>query len=71
MRAHTEGKVREGKRFATVIGMAAAGVMALGAQTALAGGSPATAPRRISSSRGRRSRTPRRRDPYATGVSAT
>jgi hypothetical protein len=38
MRAHTEGKDKMGKRFAIVIGVAAAGVMALGAQTALAGG---------------------------------
>src|ERR671910_266011 len=37
MRADTEGKYEMGKRFATVIGVAAAGVMALGAQTALAG----------------------------------
>ena len=34
MRAHTEGKYEMGKRFAIVIGVAAAGVMALGAQTA-------------------------------------
>jgi hypothetical protein len=34
MRAHTEGKDKLGKRFAIVIGVAAAGVMALGAQTA-------------------------------------
>jgi hypothetical protein len=40
MRAHTEEKDKMGKRFATVIGVAAAGVMALGAQTALAGGEP-------------------------------
>ena len=40
MRAHTEGKDEMGKRFAIVIGVAAAGVMALGAQTALAGGEP-------------------------------
>jgi hypothetical protein len=40
MRAHTEGKHEMGKRFAVVIGVAAAGVMALGAQTALAGGEP-------------------------------
>jgi hypothetical protein len=38
MRAHTEGKDKMGKRFAIVIGVAAAGVMALGAQTTLAGG---------------------------------
>ncbi len=31
----TEGKDEMGKRFAIVIGVAAAGVMALGAQTAL------------------------------------
>jgi hypothetical protein len=36
MRAHTNGKNEKGKRFATVIGVAAAGVMALGAQTATA-----------------------------------
>ena len=36
MRAHTEGKYKMGKRFAIVIGAAAAGVMALGAQTATA-----------------------------------
>jgi hypothetical protein len=36
MRAHTEGKDKMGKRFASVIGVAAAGVMALGAQTAAA-----------------------------------
>ncbi len=40
MRAHTKGKHKMGKRFAIVIGVAAAGVMALGAQTALAGGEP-------------------------------
>jgi hypothetical protein len=40
MRAHTKGKHEMGKRFAIVIGVAAAGVMALGAQTALAGGDP-------------------------------
>jgi hypothetical protein len=40
MRAHTEGKYEMGKRFAIVIGVAAAGVMALGAQTAAAGGEP-------------------------------
>ena len=40
MRAHTEGKYEMGRRFAIVIGVAAAGVMALGAQTALAGGEP-------------------------------
>ena len=40
MRAHTEGKHEMGKRFAIVIGVAAAGVMALGAQTAVAGGEP-------------------------------
>src|SRR5262245_66543516 len=34
MRAHTKGKQGIGKRFAIVIGAAAAGVMALGAQTA-------------------------------------
>jgi hypothetical protein len=34
MRAHTEGKHEMGRRFAIVIGVAAAGVMALGAQTA-------------------------------------
>ena len=38
MRAHTEEKHEMGKRFAIVIGVAAAGVMALGAQTALATG---------------------------------
>src|SRR3954468_11834828 len=38
MRAHTKGKHKMGKRFAIVIGVAPAGVMALGAQTALAGG---------------------------------
>jgi hypothetical protein len=38
MRAHTKGKDEMGKRFAIVIGVAAAGVMALGAQTAVAGG---------------------------------
>jgi hypothetical protein len=32
MRAHTEGKHEMGKRFAIVIGVAAVGVMALGAQ---------------------------------------
>jgi hypothetical protein len=36
MRAHTKGKNEMGKRFAIVIGVAAAGVMALGAQTAAA-----------------------------------
>jgi hypothetical protein len=35
-----EGKDEMGKRFAIVIGVAAAGVMALGAQTVLAGGDP-------------------------------
>jgi hypothetical protein len=40
MRADAEGKHEMGKRFAIVIGVAAAGVMALGAQTALAGGEP-------------------------------
>ena len=40
MRAHTKGKHEMGRRFAIVIGVAAAGVMALGAQTALAGGEP-------------------------------
>jgi hypothetical protein len=40
MRAHTEAKDKMGKRFAIVIGVAAAGVMALGAQTAAAGGEP-------------------------------
>jgi hypothetical protein len=34
MKADTEGKYEMGKRFAIVIGVAAAGVMALGAQTA-------------------------------------
>jgi Ca2+-binding RTX toxin-like protein len=34
MRAHTKGKHQIRKRFAIVIGVAAAGVMALGAQTA-------------------------------------
>jgi hypothetical protein len=37
MRAHAEGKYEMGKRFAIVIGVAAAGVMALGAQMATAG----------------------------------
>ena len=37
MRAHTKRKHKMGKRFAIVIGVAAAGVMALGAQTVLAG----------------------------------
>jgi hypothetical protein len=36
MRAHTKGKHEMGRRFAIVIGVAAAGVMALGAQTAAA-----------------------------------
>jgi hypothetical protein len=40
MRAHTNWKDEMGKRFAIVIGVAAAGVLALGAQTALAGGEP-------------------------------
>jgi hypothetical protein len=44
MRAHTEGKHEMGKRFAIVIGVAAAGVMALGAQTALAGESVDSTP---------------------------
>jgi hypothetical protein len=38
MRADTKRKHNMGKRFAIVIGVAAAGVMALGAQAALAGG---------------------------------
>jgi hypothetical protein len=38
MRAKTKGKHEIGRRFAIVIGVAAVGVMALGAQTALAGG---------------------------------
>jgi hypothetical protein len=38
MRAHTKKKHKMGKRFAIVIGVAATGVMALGAQAALAGG---------------------------------
>jgi hypothetical protein len=38
MRAHTKGKHEMGKRFAIVIGVAAAGVMALGAQTATSAG---------------------------------
>ncbi len=33
MRAYTKGKHEMGKRFALVIGVAAAGVIALGAQT--------------------------------------
>jgi hypothetical protein len=37
MRVHTKRKDEMGKRFAIVIGVAAAGVMALGAQTVLAG----------------------------------
>ena len=36
MRAKTKGKHEMGKRFAIVIGVAAAGVMALGAQTGTA-----------------------------------
>ena len=36
MRAKTKGKHRMGRRFAILIGVAAAGVMALGAQTAAA-----------------------------------
>ena len=36
MRAHTKGKHEMGKRFAILIGAAAAGVMALGAQTVMA-----------------------------------
>ena len=36
MRAQTKGKHEMGKRFAIVIGMAAAGVMALGVQTTAA-----------------------------------
>jgi hypothetical protein len=36
MRAQTKGKHEMGKRFAVVIGVAAAGVMALGAQTGAA-----------------------------------
>ena len=36
MRADTEGKHEMGKRFAILIGVAAAGVMALGAQTGAA-----------------------------------
>jgi hypothetical protein len=40
MRAYPKGKHEMGRRFAIVIGVAAAGVMALGAQTALAGGEP-------------------------------
>jgi hypothetical protein len=38
MRAQTTGKHEMGRRFAIVIGAVAAGVMALGAQTVLAGG---------------------------------
>jgi anaerobic selenocysteine-containing dehydrogenase len=38
MRADTKKKHKMGRRFAILIGVAAAGVMALGAQTALAGG---------------------------------
>jgi hypothetical protein len=38
MRAKTKGKHENRKRFAIVIGVAAAGAMALGAQTVLAGG---------------------------------
>jgi hypothetical protein len=38
MRAHTKKKHGMGRRFAVVIGVAAVGVMALGAQTVLAGG---------------------------------
>jgi hypothetical protein len=38
MRANTKQKQKLGKRFAILIGVAATGVMALGAQTALAGG---------------------------------
>jgi hypothetical protein len=37
MRAHTKKKHGMGKRFAIVIGVAAIGVMALGAQTVMAG----------------------------------
>jgi hypothetical protein len=44
MRAHTKGKHEMGRRFAIVIGVAAAGVIALGAQTALAGGPHARPP---------------------------
>jgi hypothetical protein len=40
MWADTERKQQMGRRFAIVIGAAAAGVMALGAQTAVAGGDP-------------------------------
>ena len=40
MRANTQKKHQMGRRFAIVIGVAAVGVMALGAQTALAGGEP-------------------------------
>jgi hypothetical protein len=40
MRAKTKGKHEMGKRFAIVIGVAAVGVMALGAQTTLAGEKP-------------------------------
>ena len=40
MRPHTNGKHEIRKRFAVVIGVAAVGVMALGAQTGAAGGAP-------------------------------
>jgi hypothetical protein len=40
MRANTKKKHEMGKRFAVVIGVAAAGVMVLGAQTTLAGEKP-------------------------------
>ena len=40
MRANTKKKHNMGKRFAIVIGVAATGVMALGAQTASIAGGP-------------------------------
>ena len=74
MRAETKGKHEIGKRFAVVIGVAAVGVMALGAQTATAARGRRRAPPTCSS-RGERSSTPQvgrdRSVPRRGGVPAT
>ena len=71
MRANDEGKHEMGKRFAIVIGVAAVGVMALGAQTAAqtpAPTPPGQAPPTCKGSGTRRPSSARRADDSLTGT---
>ena len=69
MRAETKKKHEMGKRFTLLVGLAAVGVMALGRRRRRRlRGTPSIAPRRTSSSRGRRSRAPRGQKRLATAI---